>query len=113
MTRFALGGVIALAVVGVISFFVMRHIGRSEALQHARDLTRIVGRGIVEPNLDRALIAGHPAALARFDRIVRRRVLEDPIVRVKLWTPTGRLVYSDEPRLIGRRFALGATRSPR
>jgi two-component system, NarL family, sensor kinase len=29
-------------------------------------------------------------------------------VRVKLWAADGRLVYSDEPRLIGKRFPLGA-----
>ncbi len=108
VARFALGGLIALAVVGVISFFVTKDIGRSEALKHAREVTRIVGRGIVEPHLTRGLIRGDPEALAGFDRIVRRRVLQDPIVRVKLWTQSGRLAYSDEPRLIGRRYPLGS-----
>jgi two-component system NarL family sensor kinase len=37
---------------------------------------------------------------------VRFYVLRDPVVRVKLWDESGRIVYSDEPRLIGRRFAL-------
>ena len=32
--------------------------------------------------------------------------LREPVVRVKLWTLDGRIVYSDEPRLVGRRFAL-------
>jgi signal transduction histidine kinase len=31
-------------------------------------------------------------------------VLRNPITRVKLWTPDGRVVYSDEKRLIGKRF---------
>jgi hypothetical protein len=30
------------------------------------------------------------------------------LVRVKLWTPEGRIVYSDEHRLIGARFPLEA-----
>jgi signal transduction histidine kinase len=38
---------------------------------------------------------------------VRARVLRDPVVRVKIWDPTGRIVYSDEPRLIGTRYDLG------
>ena len=33
-------------------------------------------------------------------------VLRGPVVRVKLWTLDGRIVYSDEPRLVGRRFEL-------
>lgn len=97
-----------MAVVGVISFLVMRDTGTSEALKNARSVTRIVGDGIVEPNLTEGLLRGRPAAVARFDRLVRRRVLRDPIVRVKLWTPSGSLVYSDVRRLIGERYALGA-----
>ena len=54
------------------------------------------------------MVRGRPAALRRFDRLVRTRVLRDPIVRVKLWTPAGRVVYSDAGALIGQRFKLGA-----
>ena len=28
-------------------------------------------------------------------------------MRVKIWAPDGRIVYSDEPRLIGARYTLG------
>jgi two-component system, NarL family, sensor kinase len=108
VVSFALAGLVALAVVGVISFLVLRNVGTSEALKNARQVTQIVGRGIVEPNLSEGLVQGRPAALARFGRIVRTRVLRDPIVRVKLWTPSGRVVYSDARGLIGHRFALGA-----
>ena len=108
MARFALAGVIALAVVGVISFFVMRHIGTTEALRHARDVTRVAARGITEPNLTKGLLRGNPAAMRRFDRVVKRHVLGGPIVRVKLWTSSGRVVYSDASKLIGQTFKLGA-----
>ena len=80
-----------MAIVGLVSVLVMRHVGTNEALKNAREVTRIVGKGIVEPNLSQAVVQGRPAALARFDRLVRRRVLQDPIVRVKLWQPSGRL----------------------
>jgi two-component system, NarL family, sensor kinase len=106
--RFALAGLVALGVVGAVSFLVMRQTGTDEALKNARSLTRFVGQGIVEPNLSEALVEGDPAALARFDRLIRRRVLQEPIERVKLWTAGGRLVYSDEPRLIGERYRLGS-----
>ncbi|HEV3312313.1 MAG TPA: hypothetical protein VG815_17520, partial [Chloroflexota bacterium] len=35
-----------------------------------------------------------PIGLRRFDRLVRRDVLTDRIVVVKVWTPRGRVVYS-------------------
>jgi two-component system NarL family sensor kinase len=108
VTRFALAGLVAFAVVGIVSFLILRDVGTGEALKNAREVTQIVGRGIVEPNLGEGLVRGRPAAVARFDRVVRTRVLRDPIVRVKLWTPAGRVVYSDDGALIGRRFKLGA-----
>jgi signal transduction histidine kinase len=108
VARFALAGVIALAVVGVISFLVMRHIGTTEALRNARDLSRVAARGITEPNLTNGLLRGNRVAMRRFDRAMKRHVLGGPIVRVKLWTRSGRIAYSDASRLIGRRFKLGA-----
>ena len=108
VAKFAAAGLAALAVLGVATFFVTRGIGNAEAVSDAKRVTRLVGTGIVEPQLDPGLIADHPAAVARFDRIVRRRVLQHPIVRTKIWTPGGRLVYSDEPALIGSRFPLAA-----
>ncbi len=99
---------IALALVGVITFFVMRSTGTSEALHNARDLTRVVGRGIVEPNLSEGLVRGNPAAIRRFGRAMQEDVLGDPILRIKLWTPSGRIVYSDVRRLIGEHHKLGA-----
>ncbi len=108
VARFALAGLVAFAVVGVVSFLILRDVGTGEALKNARNLTEIVGRGIVEPNLSEGLVRGRPAAVARFERVIRERVLRGPIVRVKLWTPGGRVVYSDDRALVGRRFELGA-----
>ena len=56
---------------------------------------------MVEPRLDAAVIAGQPAALRSFDTAMRKYVLQGSLVRVKLWNADGRIVYSDEPGLIG------------
>jgi two-component system, NarL family, sensor kinase len=40
------------------------------------------------------------------DEFVRLRLLGGDTVRVKLWSPDGVIVWSDEPRLIGRHFIL-------
>jgi signal transduction histidine kinase len=42
------------------------------------------------------------------DDVVLGQVLAGSIVRVKLWSTNGTILYSDEPSLIGRRFTLGA-----
>jgi two-component system, NarL family, sensor kinase len=108
VTRFALVSVAAIVVLGAVGVAIMRSTGTSEAIREAKQVTRLVGRGTVEPEVTGAVVAGNRRALARLDRVVRRRVLRDPIVRVKIWTPGGRIVYSDEPRLIGARYSLGS-----
>ena len=42
-------------------------------------------------------MSGDPAAINEFDTIVKTARPVDPIVRVKVWTETGKVVYSDEP----------------
>src|SRR5262249_45105044 len=107
MAQFGLSGLAALVLLGLGATLVLRHLGRTEAIRDARGLTLLSGRGIVGPALDSAVMRGDPAALARLDRIVRRRILGEQVVRVKLWNSHGRIVYSDEHRLIGSRYALG------
>ena len=87
---------------------VLRAVGEDEAVDQARRTALLTGQGIVEPALTDAVLTGRGPAVARVDRLVTERVLDDRVVRVKLWTPDGRIVYSDEPRLIGARYALGA-----
>src|SRR3954470_10263720 len=109
VTQFAATGLLAIVVVGIVGVLFVRHVSRGEALRDAEDLTRLAGEGIVAPAVSPGVLAEDPPALARLDRVVRRSVLRDPVVRVKLWDASGRILYSDEPRLIGSRFMLGAS----
>ncbi len=43
-------------------------------------------------------------AFNRLDALVRSRILQAPVKRVKVYAADGKILYSDEPRLIGRRF---------
>jgi two-component system, NarL family, sensor kinase len=107
VVQFAVSGLVALAVVGLLAVHLVQRSARDEALRDAKDLTRIAGQGIVAPALTPGVLRGDPAALNRLDDVVRRDVLRPPVVRVKLWTPGGRILYSDEPRLIGEHYRLG------
>ena len=107
VARFAVAGMIGVALVGVAGFVLMRNIGNSEATENAGELTRVIGQGVVEPQLTEALIRGEPEAVERFDQMIKDTVLKGEVVRVKLWDDAGRIVYSDEQRLIGDTFELG------
>ena len=106
VARFAAGGLMAALLVGAATFVVVSRDAEDQAIGHAKDITQVEARGIVEPQLSDALLAGNPAALAGMDVIVRSRILSADVVRVKLWRADGTVIYSDEHRLIGRRFAL-------
>jgi signal transduction histidine kinase len=107
VAKFALGGLVTLLVLGAISAFALARISRNEAVDDAKHLTEVVGRDVVAPEVTDGLLAGDPAARRRLDRVVRQHVLGDDVVRVKVWSPSGRILYSDRRELIGARYPLG------
>jgi len=106
LLQFGASGLVALLVVAVAATYAFRRAGDRESVRDARDLTELLGRSVVEPHLREGIARGDPNAVAELDRAVRSAVLRDPVVRVKLWTRDGRIVYSDERRLIGARYGL-------
>jgi signal transduction histidine kinase len=106
--QYALSGVAALILLGGAGVYLLRNVGRDEAIRNAREVAELAGRGVVEPALTPAVMRGDPVAIARLDSVVRRGILSRRIVRVKLWSPSGKIVYSDEHRLIGSTYRLGA-----
>jgi two-component system, NarL family, sensor kinase len=106
--QYALSGVIALVLLAGAGVYLLRNVGRDEAIRNAKEVAELAGRSVVEPALTPGVLRGDPAALARFDRVVRRGVLGGRLVRVKIWDEHGRIVYSDANALIGSRYALGA-----
>ena len=106
MVLFAGASLLAVIALGFTATAILRRQARGEAMRDAKEITRLAGEGIAEPALSDRLLAGDRAAQAGFDHAMRTRVLKDPVVRIKLWTLDGRIVYSDERPLVGRRFAL-------
>lgn len=118
MAQFILSGVAALVVVAVGGATVLDRIGRAEAIRSAREVTRLVGGGAEGGLLSRYITRElmdpssprHELALTTLDKMIRDNVLQDPVVRVKMWAnegnDEGRILYSDEPRLIGESYPL-------
>jgi signal transduction histidine kinase len=106
VARFAAGGLLAACLVGAGTFFVVTRDAETQAIQHAKDITQVEATGIVQPALSDSLLHRDPAAIGALGAIVRQRILSNDVVRVKLWTSDGTIIYSDESRLIGRQFTL-------
>jgi two-component system NarL family sensor kinase len=104
--RFLLGTLAAIAVVGVGGFFALRSVAINESERATRERVEVLGR-LVEADLSDGILRRDPEAIAQLDETVQSRVLSGAIVRVKLWTEDGTILYSDEPALIGMRYTLG------
>lgn len=95
----------AVALVGVAA---SRRLAEAEAVNDAAKTANLLADAVVQPALAEALLTGDATAVAAMDKVIREHVLDRSIVRVKIWSPTGRILYSDERALIGQTFPLGA-----
>lgn len=108
--RFAITGLIALALLSAVTAFASRRAGTDLAIDDAERVTEMSAAGIVAPLLDEGILTQQRDTLERLDGVVRAAVLRGSLVRVKIWSADGTILYSDEPRLIGEQFELGADR---
>ena len=107
LLRYALGTVAATIVIVVGGTVVLRSVAIDEAKRDTR--TKVLAAGqIVESALADGLLDGNEEALAAIDEAVLGRVLSGSVVRVKIWSQDGRVLYSDDPAQIGGRYALDA-----
>ena len=104
--RFTMAGLIALSAVAIIMALLSRRVGTDRAIEDARSISVLTGRGIIEPSITDDLVTMSPAAIDAVDALVRRSVLEGSLFRVKIWRTDGTIVYADDPRLIGEVFPL-------
>jgi two-component system, NarL family, sensor kinase len=100
-------GLILLVLVGVVGVTVLRRVSTDQALADARDLTAR-SANIVERRLDDGIVqaGGDVDAEVRVAAVVAEAVLHYPVVAVRIWSPTGEVLFADVDgsRLIGHSF---------
>lgn len=107
LSRFGVASALMLLVVAVCAVALAQKIARDEAVDAAAHQASRLARVLAGPSL--YADPGHPAhdaGLRRLDRLVRARITEGEFLRVKVWDADGTVLYSDERRLIGKRFVL-------
>jgi len=106
MAQVAVAVAVAFAVVAVSGLLVFQRIAKQEAVHQVAEVTDIIAESVVQPALTDAMATDPAGASAGLDPVVRNGLLSTQVVRVKLWSPQGLVLYSDERRLIGKSFAL-------
>lgn len=106
LTRFLVVGFASLVLVAIPTVLLFENIAKDRALKAATANWRNLSIHLVAPQTTAGVIARDQAALARIDAVVRPGIRDGSIVRIKIWDMTGRVLYSNEPRLIGRVYPL-------
>lgn len=106
VARFTAPGVVVLLALAALIALAARQAGTEQATEAASQVAWVTAKGVAEPRIDAALLAGDPAALAEFHKAMRTFVLQGSLVRIKIWDIDGRVIYSDEPRLQGKAYPL-------
>lgn len=107
--RFVLANLVAAVLLLVGGLWAGVEAAEDEALADARRTTDLLAAVLVQPLVDEQLVAGDPATLAAVDAALRERLADTPVIRIKIWTAAGRVVYSDEAALIGLTYPLDGT----
>jgi two-component system, NarL family, sensor kinase len=94
-------------VIVVGGFFVLRQVAIDEAERDTRDRVRAEARLVEAAGLRDGILHGDRAAIQRLDDLVLGQIVRGSVVRVKLWSKGGTILYSDEPALVGKHFSLG------
>ncbi|WP_134424565.1 sensor histidine kinase [Cryobacterium cryoconiti] len=104
VSRFLMIGLLVLISVSVPVALWIRAQAENHTLDDATVITHHLADYTVGPLITDEVIAGDPAALKLIDSRVAPWLADKSIVRIKVWNPQGRVLYSDVPSLIGRTF---------
>jgi signal transduction histidine kinase len=106
IARFLVLNLLAMMIVAAAAIAWSVETSHSQAVRVAARTARSVASGVVAPFCTHELRRGDPAAIDALDSVVRNRMRDGSILRVKVWTPEGRIIYSDEHVLIGHSYTL-------
>ncbi|MHB1343596.1 MAG: HD domain-containing phosphohydrolase [Thermoleophilia bacterium] len=106
LTRFSLLGLAVTLIVGAAMAFAVAHQLTENEIEQlsritARRLTTVVQAATAEPDFD-APWSGE--RLDAMDALLLSELRGTGVVRVKIWSLDGTILYSDERKLVGRRF---------
>ena len=108
LTSFSVLGAFVTIVIAVLFAWGLERQLEQHALRQEADSAADQVTLILSPNLSPADLSARldPARYAQIDELIQENVLRAHIVRVKIWSTDGLLLYSDEKSLVGQHFPL-------
>jgi signal transduction histidine kinase len=105
--RFALGALAVFLIVGLLLWLFVSAQLKSKQEQFAQFHAQFVTRSILDHEVGPDDLAS-PMTGARADQLrqlVKSRILVYPVVGLRIWSPDGVILFSDDPSLVGLRYA--------
>jgi signal transduction histidine kinase len=104
--KFAVASLIPIVLLGLVLAKTLQIQIRNQALTNARQLAATIARLDIQPQLtpDDLTRGLTPERLRQLDHVLHAGLFGEEIARVKIWSRDLRVVYSDDPELIGRAF---------
>jgi HD-GYP domain-containing protein (c-di-GMP phosphodiesterase class II) len=106
LSKFSIVSLGLLLVLGLaLAWGIQRHLEQNALQQEAESAAEQV-ISILGPNIKSADLRGplDPSRYAQIDALIRQNLLTEHIARVKIWSPDGLIIYSDDKSLVGKRF---------
>jgi signal transduction histidine kinase len=105
--RFALAGLPVLAAAIVVTAIASVRIGTKLGIEDAKRVNYVSALLVQDQVVDDGLLTGDPASITAVDQFVKAYIVRVSLVKVKIHDSEGRILYSNEARLIGQQFPLG------
>jgi signal transduction histidine kinase len=104
--RFVAFSLLAALVLTGLTILVSERIAQRHALIDARQQAAGIADRVAAPLVDEDVRGGVPGASDALTQVMQNRMADGSLSRVKIWDADGRIIWSDEDELIGRRFEL-------
>jgi two-component system NarL family sensor kinase len=105
VAQVAAAAVVIVCLVGVAGSIISRRIAERQSVHDVAQMTDVLAESVFQPALTDAMLTDPAVTRTVLDPVVHS-MLNTLLVRIKLWTPAGVVMYSDEARLIGQTFLL-------
>lgn len=98
--------VVVFVVLSALAVLAMRRAAESEARRDAATVGAVSARVALAPYLTDGLLTGDPAAVDAIEAAGLGLIRHGGVLHVKVWGADGRVVWSENPALIGRYYTL-------
>jgi signal transduction histidine kinase len=107
MKKFVVLSLAAIIPTGLALGFILARQIESRALAEVRQNTSLLANALIAPLVTAEDLDGmEPERLAELDRLIRDRVLPHDVAQVKIWNPTGTVIYSNFPEVVGKEYGV-------